>query len=401
MSGMQIYGLWALIFLLSFPFEYIITLFSQILVPECLVSRVGRHACRIAIISATMALACLNLPLPAYYILLYGILWTTFLRLPGDGSCYRFVINQSMLFYTTLHLLVLGLLAVFSGTGIHSILNRQDTRLISLLVTLIIFYMLALFLSTPDIKEKIQKIPQCADEFTLYIRYSNFALVSILFDSLSALFRLPYPLMVLFLLGSSLLILLQTLLFFSHVCSIAQNAYLEEEHMYYLLERRHQLEREELLRHEIHVDALTGAYSRRYIEDNLQALLDGGGAFAFVYIDLDGLKTVNDTLGHTAGDQHLKQFVRMLSKYLRKNDILARVGGDEFYLILPDCSMATAHERMLFIQHQLSMEPGTINECPVSFSFGVSESKPGLTMSALIEAADQSMYVNKHSRRQL
>ena len=166
-----------------------------------------------------------------------------------------------------------------------------------------------------------------------------------------------------------------------------------------LTEREIQLEREEILRREMHVDLLTGAYSRRYIEDNIQALIEKGRKFTLVFIDLDGLKKVNDSLGHAAGDEHLKDFTRLFSKYLNKKDILARVGGDEFYVVLPDCGIDAAYERMTFIQTRLSMEPHTNPEYPLDFSFGLSVPQPGQDMQALIQTADQSMYVNKHVRR--
>lgn len=399
MNQLFYYGLLVMVFFLSCPFPTVFLRSLRLVMPESRLLSADRHICYAAVILVTMMFAFLNIPLPLYYLLLYGIYMATFLHSLRDRNCCQFVINQIMIFYTTLHMLILGLFAVFSQTGIHTILKQQDTRLISLAITLGIFYLVVFFLATEDMKEKIRIVPQCRAEFMFYIHYLRFALIYVLFDSFSAFFKLSYYLMVLFLLGSTFLILLQTYVFFNYVGRIAQNAYLEEEYLAMLTEREIQLEREEILRREMHVDLLTGAYSRRYIEDNIQALIEKGRKFTLVFIDLDGLKKVNDSLGHAAGDEHLKDFTRLFSKYLNKKDILARVGGDEFYVVLPDCGIDAAYERMTFIQTRLSMEPHTNPEYPLDFSFGLSVPQPGQDMQALIQTADQSMYVNKHVRR--
>ena len=95
-------------------------------------------------------------------------------------------------------------------------------------------------------------------------------------------------------------------------------------------------------------DPLTGLYNRREFERHLQAaLLDArasGVEYALCYLDLDMFKVVNDTCGHLAGDELLKQISQMFRKRLRKEDILARVGGDEFAILLRRCSLDRAEE---------------------------------------------------------
>ena len=103
----------------------------------------------------------------------------------------------------------------------------------------------------------------------------------------------------------------------------------------------------ELTYHASH-DPLTGLYNRREFERHLQAaLLDArasGVEYALCYLDLDMFKVVNDTCGHLAGDELLKQISQMFRKRLRKEDILARVGGDEFAILLRRCSLERAEE---------------------------------------------------------
>ncbi len=103
----------------------------------------------------------------------------------------------------------------------------------------------------------------------------------------------------------------------------------------------------ELTYHASH-DPLTGLYNRREFERHLQAaLLDArasGVEYALCYLDLDMFKVVNDTCGHVAGDELLKQISLMFRQRLRKEDILARVGGDEYAILLRGCTLERAEE---------------------------------------------------------
>ena len=110
--------------------------------------------------------------------------------------------------------------------------------------------------------------------------------------------------------------------------------------------RRARRQAEALLRYQANHDALTGLYNRREFEARLeQALgsaLQEGRTHALGYIDLDQFKIVNDTCGHIAGDELLKQVGLLLKDCVREADILARLGGDEFGMLLENCDMTQA-----------------------------------------------------------
>lgn len=95
-------------------------------------------------------------------------------------------------------------------------------------------------------------------------------------------------------------------------------------------------------------DELTGLYSRREFDNRLRRLVQdaraGGGVHALLYLDLDQFKIVNDTSGHLAGDELLKQLGFLLSEQMRRNDVLARLGGDEFAALLEHCPPEKARE---------------------------------------------------------
>ncbi len=95
-------------------------------------------------------------------------------------------------------------------------------------------------------------------------------------------------------------------------------------------------------------DALTGLYSRREFERQLRRMVedarDQGHVHALLYMDLDQFKIVNDTAGHLAGDELLKQLGFLLSEQMRRGDVLARLGGDEFAALLENCPLDKARE---------------------------------------------------------
>jgi diguanylate cyclase (GGDEF)-like protein/PAS domain S-box-containing protein len=106
----------------------------------------------------------------------------------------------------------------------------------------------------------------------------------------------------------------------------------------------HELSRQ--LSYEASHDALSGLINRREFEIRLQRALDSaqatGAVHAVCYLDLDQFKIINDTCGHIAGDELLRQLAQVLQSRVRSNDALARLGGDEFGLLLHDCSVADA-----------------------------------------------------------
>jgi diguanylate cyclase (GGDEF)-like protein/PAS domain S-box-containing protein len=106
----------------------------------------------------------------------------------------------------------------------------------------------------------------------------------------------------------------------------------------------HELSRQ--LSYEASHDALTGLINRREFELRLQRTLEsvqtGGGPHALCYLDLDNFKVINDTCGHIAGDEVLRQLAPVLQQHIRSKDSLARLGGDEFGVLLQDCPLEPA-----------------------------------------------------------
>jgi diguanylate cyclase (GGDEF)-like protein/PAS domain S-box-containing protein len=153
-------------------------------------------------------------------------------------------------------------------------------------------------------------------------------------------------------------------------------------------------------------DALTGLVNRRAFENRLAGTIseppEKPRRHALMYLDLDQFKLVNDTCGHAAGDQLLRQISVLLANELPAGDILARLGGDEFGVLLfdcdPDCAAATAERLRATVQDlHFSWEGRPFN---VSVSIGMVEvANVGMTLEEVLRAADVACYMAKEKGR--
>lgn len=143
-------------------------------------------------------------------------------------------------------------------------------------------------------------------------------------------------------------------------------------------------------------DPLTGIYNRRGWDQLLAAEESRcrryGHPACIVSIDLDGLKSVNDTKGHAKGDELIRQAARAIRTAVREQDVVARVGGDEFFVLAIECNEIDAHR----LQERVSTALATAR---VQASLGIAMRDPRLTLSQAVEQADQAMYTCKKNRR--
>ena len=161
-------------------------------------------------------------------------------------------------------------------------------------------------------------------------------------------------------------------------------------------------ESEERLRFISFHDALTGVYNRAYFEEELRRL-DGrhSGSVAIAVADVDGMKLVNDTWGHAKGDEMLSRAAGLLSRSVRQEDVVARIGGDEFAVILRNADEVAVEEifgRLLQTMEEQAQQ--TDSDIPVSLSIGFAfAAEPGESSVDLFKKADNRMYQEKAKRR--
>lgn len=152
-------------------------------------------------------------------------------------------------------------------------------------------------------------------------------------------------------------------------------------------------------------DDLTGLLNRRGLEADLARLLAEaarhGGEGVICFIDIDEFKTVNDTYGHAAGDEALKLVASVLSDNTRVNDIAARVGGDEFVVILTATTVSDGLKKARKLQRALNImtlqtEAGSV---PLSVSLGIQSYDGDTDLNTVLRNADSAMYAEKRRRK--
>lgn len=147
-------------------------------------------------------------------------------------------------------------------------------------------------------------------------------------------------------------------------------------------------------------DPLTGLYNRNYFENELERLGSSREyPIAMISADLDGLKLVNDTLGHKEGDRFILACAAVLKGALRGSDVLARVGGDEFALILPRTDEETGNTIIERIRKQIENYNSKRQGLPLSISLGLAVSENAMQpLGEAYAAADRVMYKDKLGR---
>ena len=145
-------------------------------------------------------------------------------------------------------------------------------------------------------------------------------------------------------------------------------------------------------------DELTGLHNRRYLDEQLPSLIDQGARYGqtliAVMIDIDGLKKVNDTWGHEAGDALLRFVSSLLLENTRRSDLVVRRSSDEFLLIMPQTSLVRARSVCRRIQTRCASAewPVEVEGIPLSLSMGMASTAPGIKMVQLLEEADHQLY---------
>ncbi|MEW6085619.1 MAG: GGDEF domain-containing protein [Chloroflexota bacterium] len=160
---------------------------------------------------------------------------------------------------------------------------------------------------------------------------------------------------------------------------------------------------EEYLRYLGTHDVMTGLYNRAFFEETLQNFeANRKDPVSFVILDLNELKATNDSLGHHAGDKLIRRTAEVLKASLEDGTIAARIGGDEFILIMPGADEQTAKEMVARLESLVVMNNKYYREPELSLSIGTATSAPGISLLKSISLADDEMYKSKgvfHRRR--
>jgi diguanylate cyclase (GGDEF)-like protein len=171
---------------------------------------------------------------------------------------------------------------------------------------------------------------------------------------------------------------------------------------------RHIVTQEEELHQLAYIDPLTNCHNRRSFLNSADIEFERSRRnalpFSVLFLDIDYLKTINDTFGHAMGDTAIQEIALICQKNLRDIDILGRIGGDEFGILLPDCSLDSARQTAERLRLSMSKHiiPGITGDMKLSFSIGaatlIDRDKNAFET---INRADQNLYTAKRTGRNL
>lgn len=159
---------------------------------------------------------------------------------------------------------------------------------------------------------------------------------------------------------------------------------------------------EDELRYQSFHDNLTGLLNRAYFEEEFERLSSGRfSPTSIIVADVDNLKVVNDHLGHDEGDLLLKKASKILQAGFRNTDIVARIGGDEFVILLPFCPLECVEELLKRLDRHIREANKVKNELYLSISIGYASAKGPFNKVELFKEADTKMYLDKKSHHEI
>lgn len=343
-----------------------------------------------------LAAGALHIPLFLLYLLVlmsYGI---TFWCMRRESRLhFIFWMNAFGIGFFTFHLISMAVVSLASQNMLKDVYGKGVMYMFSLLLTLTLLNLAGLLWKNKALVERMKRLMGDDKRFRQIILFEYYAIGYLLFDSIPFLFTLPYFLLSIFLIGSCILLLLQLFLFVAHTYQIVEKAHCEAEYYRLEEERAEHVKRQMILHKLAYIDSLTGAFTRRYAMEMLESMHKDQLDVTIAYIDINGLKKVNDTLGHSEGDLYLKQVANRLNESLSKSEILSRIGGDEFLIVSNSVQQERMKELLKDVNARLRLEAG--EQYIPSFSYGVVAASyaDAYSLDQLLKESDRRMYAHK------
>lgn len=324
-----------------------------------------------------------SLPL---FLLIFGALHLVPIKLFRDQQ-YKAKLGYLIpfLLFSSILLTLIGAAALIGNITIDQIFYSPHIRMGILLAANCLLCVMLLF-CRPLLQSRFIELKHDRKQDDLFLCFLWCGVLYVLADSIFCMIKVGNIVAILLAAGNLLLLLL-IFLIIRQKWIIARERRVEEEYERLAAERA----REQIMRIELETslkqDAMTRCFSRRYITEYLQKM-QGKETYSIAFIDLDGLKKINDEKGHQVGDQLLIRFAEELKSHLTQGELLARIGGDEFLLVFPNTTLETAEERMKALRNAISRL-----EEPMSFSYGAACGE--MEVDDLIRVADEAMYRDK------
>lgn len=329
--------------------------------------------------------------LPIFYLLFLLLCAIQERAVPTPSNMFNYSVRMRFAVFGCIHMTVLGVLSL--------ILVRWDSDMVVAQgVMLSTSTALAMLLSTAikctsllsHSKMDFHIEPEEQRDFRHLYWFLNLTVIYLFLQAVLSQFRFPVDPHMAVLLCSNLITLIYISCYLISLTEILRKFHVENSYYTLSASLMESDQRLDNLRSNAHFDNLTGARSRGFVLQALTQLKRYRTPFSLVYLDLNGLKKINDTLGHAAGDAYLQRFAVSVQKEIRDTDILARLGGDEFILILLGCSKENAEKRLEVIRQHMANDLDQF-----AFGAGVVESSETDNLEDLLMLADQRMYHDK------
>lgn len=331
-----------------------------------------------------------QLPLLFLYLILYFTKFFVF-KILNDNYRWRLMVtNISFISVISCHLIFIAIIALCCRQDMSTIIYTPKFTIYCYMLFLLFDIIVNIFIRFK--KNKIDKLlSHVYHQQYLYFEYflwfsSAFLMIQ---SVLSQHDHFPIYISI-FLICNDVLLLILVFCFIKNIYEINEQSYVEEEHE--LLEKESEKRRKNMedMRRYADFDILTNTHSRKFIMKYMQDLKHDKVMFSIVFIDLDCLKSINDRYGHSAGDQYLRRFAETMEMVLREGDILARIGGDEFLIVMKFTDKKHAQIRMDEINQRI--QDNHLHES-ISFSYGIATFELGMQdLDKLIQEADAAMY---------
>lgn len=387
----------------SYGNNYILWIFLIFMVIShvCLIDRCIIHAKKNSKITILLKSLLFLLPiflywglkLPLLYILLYVSYYLLFRydKKELTLSC-TFWANLLICVFVSTHLVCISIMSIIMDLPLTEICMDMQTWLFATICSIGIVNIIMLLFKYSKYENNMRILITYKERLRQLIHFELYAIVYLLFDSLSTIVYLPYKVIPIFLIGSCVLLMVQIAIFTIYTTRIVEKAHFEAEYYRIEGERSELVKKEMQLKKLVLIDALTGAYTRRYAMQILESMQDDVESITIANIDINGLKSVNDVFGHQIGDEYLTLVANEVNGRLRKEDILSRIGGDEF-LIISRMEAEELENILTSINDELYEK--VIGTFHPSFSFGIVTAKTPFDIKEVIGISDKRMYEYK------
>lgn len=305
-----------------------------------------------------------------------------------DYAKIRFIV------FASLHFCVIGSISIITTYTFNEIIENPYTMLRCTTIAMILFIVMKFVLLTIDENFHFVLHQEQKKDFRYFYKFLHLSTANIIIQSIIFSMKTSAKVPVFYIIFSSIISLLLMTSYIINLSMIFQVEHAEVSFSTLNSSLNQADNRIKQLKANAHFDALTKANSRLYLIQEATRLLDYQALFSLIYIDLNKLKYINDNFGHKAGDNYLCEFVKAVRQNLRSDDVLSRFGGDEFVIIMPNCTRSNAAERLATIRENIKKYNSNF-----SFSAGIADSNEALTLDALISMADERMYKEKMEKR--